>query len=174
MLQATRNSVWGGTGGGEWRWGLAWPPEAHVPEILPIHMFRLPLTFIPSPCAQHNTGIQLSAICNPHLFSLKLIRFAFGLPVSACWTWDCLSSRRRSTPTSLLPSSAPSSKPKNAVQRANKDWRALRDALEYTSWFNRKQSPLQQDGSAPQSSGEKASALTQTYELWGEGTPYST
>ncbi len=129
----------------------------------------------PVPVLKHNTGIQLSAICSSHLFLLKLIRFAFGLPVSACWTWDCLSSRQRST-VLLQPSShhLPRVQTQKGCPESQQRLTSRREFLEYTDWFNRKQSPLQQDGSAPHSSAEKASALTQTLKLWGEGTPYST
>lgn len=95
MLQATRNSVWGSAGGGEWRRGLVWPPDAHVPpKVFPAHKFCQTLTSIPSPCPSTTLAYKLSTIRSSHLFSLNSI-FAFGLPVSACRTWDCLSSRRQ-------------------------------------------------------------------------------
>lgn len=74
MLQATRNSVWGSAGGGEWRRGLVWPPDAHVPpKVFPAHKFCQTLTSILSPCPSTTLAYKLSTICSSHLFSLNSI-----------------------------------------------------------------------------------------------------
>lgn len=182
VLQATGDRVWGGAGGGERRRGLAWPPCA--PESSPCSYVSPALTSIPSLCPKHNTWHTVVHDMQLSLLLFAQFGFAFGLPRVRMPNLR-LPFFQQIDDLILHPSSPASSDPTSRVQipkvrpslrRADTDWRP--DAtffLEYTERFNRKRSPSQRDGPAPQkSSWEKASALTQTLKLWGRGTPYST
>lgn len=122
------------------------PPSPSCPSIRP--------TATPSTCPKHNTGVQSSTICNCHLFLLHLFWFDslhLDSPCPHAEPWDCLSSRRQidSFAHPHSSSSAPSSDPKGPLESQQRlmTWH---DVLEYTDWFNRKLSPVQQDGPAPQ------------------------
>lgn len=140
----------------------SWGSRAPTPSC---PFVRLP-NLHPVPVPKHNTGIQSSTICNSHLFLLNLI---------CIWTPRVRMLNLRlpfQQTTDLLPHPSSHLLPwvqiQMALQRANKDW--WPDMMFWNILIDLTGSSLLHSrmDQLPQSSGDKASALTQTFKLWGD------
>lgn len=128
MLQATRESVWGGSGRREWRRRLAWHhPYGHLPNLHPVIVLK------------HNTGVQLSTIHTSSVLALFVL-------VRLCCIWTPIV--RMLNPK--LPDPTPfcsEFKSKKAPPGSQQKLTTWHDVLEYTDLA--RSSLLQQGGPAP-------------------------